>query len=206
MGVPVWAIIDTNCDPRLVEYPIPGNDDAIKSIDLFMSVLVQAFSNTQTSAQLIGRRNDYHSRVDQIRRQTEAEEDRKRRETEYEVARLKAMKEGKTIEMPKSAQSSEGKVFRVVRQEGSSDTQRTVRVGVPKKVEKEVEKKEAKKAEVKVVAKKTLAKKPVAKKISKGAAKKASPAKKSSRTTSKTVRVKKKAGKTKKTEAAAKKK
>jgi small subunit ribosomal protein S2 len=35
LGIPVVAPLDTNCDPDLVDYPIPGNDDAIRSIQLF---------------------------------------------------------------------------------------------------------------------------------------------------------------------------
>lgn len=34
MGVPIVALVDTDCDPSLVDYPIPGNDDAIRSIRL----------------------------------------------------------------------------------------------------------------------------------------------------------------------------
>ena len=34
-AIPVVAIVDTNCDPELIDYPIPGNDDAIRSIRLF---------------------------------------------------------------------------------------------------------------------------------------------------------------------------
>jgi len=34
LGIPIVALIDTNCDPDLITYPIPGNDDAIKSIRL----------------------------------------------------------------------------------------------------------------------------------------------------------------------------
>jgi small subunit ribosomal protein S2 len=35
LGIPVVAIVDTNCDPDPVDYPIPGNDDAIRAIKLF---------------------------------------------------------------------------------------------------------------------------------------------------------------------------
>ena len=35
LGIPVVAPLDTNCDPDMVDYPIPGNDDAIRSIQLF---------------------------------------------------------------------------------------------------------------------------------------------------------------------------
>ena len=42
LGVPIIAMIDTNCDPDLVDFPIPANDDAIKSIDLAASVISTA--------------------------------------------------------------------------------------------------------------------------------------------------------------------
>ena len=35
LGIPVIALVDTNCDPEGVDYPIPGNDDAIRSLKLF---------------------------------------------------------------------------------------------------------------------------------------------------------------------------
>src|SRR5207237_9958399 len=35
LGVPVIAIVDTNCDPDVVDYVIPGNDDALRAIRLF---------------------------------------------------------------------------------------------------------------------------------------------------------------------------
>jgi small subunit ribosomal protein S2 len=42
LGIPVIGIVDTNCDPTLVRYPIPGNDDAIRSISLFTRVVAEA--------------------------------------------------------------------------------------------------------------------------------------------------------------------
>ncbi len=42
LNIPVIALIDTNCDPDLITYPIPGNDDAIKSIKLITSLLSQS--------------------------------------------------------------------------------------------------------------------------------------------------------------------
>jgi small subunit ribosomal protein S2 len=34
LGIPIGAIVDTNCDPDMVDFPVPGNDDAIKSVQL----------------------------------------------------------------------------------------------------------------------------------------------------------------------------
>ena len=42
LGIPVIAILDTNCDPDLVDYPIPGNDDAIRSAALLTKVVASA--------------------------------------------------------------------------------------------------------------------------------------------------------------------
>src|SRR6059036_831494 len=42
LGIPVVAILDTNCDPDEVNYPIPGNDDAIRSAALLTKVVAEA--------------------------------------------------------------------------------------------------------------------------------------------------------------------
>jgi small subunit ribosomal protein S2 len=42
MGMKVIAPLDTNCDPDMVDYPIPGNDDAIRSINLFCKEMAEA--------------------------------------------------------------------------------------------------------------------------------------------------------------------
>ncbi len=42
LGIPVVAPLDTNCDPDLIDHPIPGNDDAIRSIHLFAKTMADA--------------------------------------------------------------------------------------------------------------------------------------------------------------------
>ena len=42
MGIPVTAVVDSNCNPELVDFPIPGNDDAIRSIRLIASRIADA--------------------------------------------------------------------------------------------------------------------------------------------------------------------
>jgi len=44
LGIPVIAIVDTNCDPDLVDYPIAGNDDAIRAIRIILQRLVDAIT------------------------------------------------------------------------------------------------------------------------------------------------------------------
>ena len=42
MGIPIIAVVDTNCNPEGIDYPIPGNDDAIRAISLFTSIIANA--------------------------------------------------------------------------------------------------------------------------------------------------------------------
>jgi small subunit ribosomal protein S2 len=42
LGIPIIAILDSNCDPDMVDYPIPGNDDAIRSVTLLTRVIADA--------------------------------------------------------------------------------------------------------------------------------------------------------------------
>ncbi len=44
LGIPVIAPLDTNCDPDLIDFPIPGNDDAIRSIQLFCKEMAAAIN------------------------------------------------------------------------------------------------------------------------------------------------------------------
>ncbi len=42
LGIPIVAIVDTNCDPDEIDYPIPGNDDAIRAVKLISSKMAEA--------------------------------------------------------------------------------------------------------------------------------------------------------------------
>ena len=51
LGTPVVAIVDTNCDPDLVQYPIPGNDDSVRSVRLITSQIANAILEGKGTAQ-----------------------------------------------------------------------------------------------------------------------------------------------------------
>ena len=44
LGIPVFGVVDTNCDPDLVDYVIPGNDDAVRAVKLLLGVLTNAIA------------------------------------------------------------------------------------------------------------------------------------------------------------------
>lgn len=56
LGIPVFAIVDSNCDPTIVDFPIPANDDAIKSIQTITKIIADAINEglERTTAHLEG--------------------------------------------------------------------------------------------------------------------------------------------------------
>ncbi len=81
LGIPVVAPLDTNCDPDLITYPIPGNDDAIRSIQLFCKEFAAAINegkaiaeggvDAETEAKLASEENEAENEVSE---ETEANE------------------------------------------------------------------------------------------------------------------------------------
>jgi small subunit ribosomal protein S2 len=47
LKIPVVALVDTNCDPDLVNYPVPANDDAIRSVRMILSVIGQTVTQAR---------------------------------------------------------------------------------------------------------------------------------------------------------------
>lgn len=50
LGIPIISILDTNCDPDLVDIPIPGNDDAVRSIKIILKSLTDSIISGKSSA------------------------------------------------------------------------------------------------------------------------------------------------------------
>lgn len=51
LNIPVFAIVDTNCDPDLIDYPVPGNDDSSKSIGLITKTVIDAITEANSEKQ-----------------------------------------------------------------------------------------------------------------------------------------------------------
>ena len=60
MHIPIVAIVDTNCNPEGIDFPIPGNDDAIRAISLFTSIIANAVieSDNEQGLKIIETLND----------------------------------------------------------------------------------------------------------------------------------------------------
>ena len=49
MGIPIIAILDTNSNPEGIDFPIPGNDDARRSIDLYCNLMKDTINDAKTN-------------------------------------------------------------------------------------------------------------------------------------------------------------
>lgn len=54
LRIPIFAVVDTNCNPDEIDYPIPGNDDAIRAIALFLDVMSRAIVEGRSGGQIEG--------------------------------------------------------------------------------------------------------------------------------------------------------
>jgi small subunit ribosomal protein S2 len=93
--IPVVALLDTNCDPTNITFPIPANDDSLKSISIFVELFGKALDGSKTSAQLIQTRTSHVTSLENQKAIFAAEVERVRAMEEAEKERVKALKQGK---------------------------------------------------------------------------------------------------------------
>ncbi len=109
LGIPIVALVDTNCNPRPVEYVIPGNDDAIRSCELVVRTLGEAILESATAFQAA---EEARRKREEEERKRREEEERKRREAEEaqkaKEAAAKAEAEAKAKAEAEAAKSAEG--------------------------------------------------------------------------------------------------
>ena len=97
LNIPVFGVVDTNCDPDMVDYVIPGNDDAVRSVKLMLGVLTNAI------AEVIGKEViDYLTDDDKAKAEKKAKKAEAVQETEVkEPVVEEEVKEEKTEEVLK---------------------------------------------------------------------------------------------------------
>jgi small subunit ribosomal protein S2 len=83
LGLPIIALVDTNVDPDPVSFPIPGNDDAIRSCELVIGTIGSAIEQAATGY----RAEEERRRAEEEERRRREEEERQRREAEEQAKR-----------------------------------------------------------------------------------------------------------------------
>ena len=86
LGIPIIAIVDTNCDPELVDYAIPGNDDSSKAINIYLEYLCAAYAQGVSEAEP----DAPMAPKDQLKVKIEEKPSRRRRSRRSESGKAKA--------------------------------------------------------------------------------------------------------------------
>ena len=154
LGIPVVGVVDSNCSPDLVDYVIPGNDDAIRAVSLYTSFMAEAVLDGKASLPEVALSDDEFIELDEDGKPT------KRNVKKNKISDKISSKKVKITSVKKSkiAQTSEKDTETL-----SKDSEENSQIEIAKKkvAKKKVTKKKVTK---KKVAKKKVAKKKVAKK------------------------------------------
>lgn len=90
LGIPVFGIVDTNCDPDMVDYVIPGNDDAVRAVKLLIGVLTNAIAEVNGNEVI-----DFVSEEDKAKAEKKAQKKEAKVEIKEEVKEEKVVEEAK---------------------------------------------------------------------------------------------------------------
>ncbi|NOX67459.1 MAG: 30S ribosomal protein S2 [Chlorobi bacterium] len=163
LHIPVFAIVDTNCDPDHIDYVIPANDDAGRSIELIVGVMADAVMSGNTKAQEL--KAEKVAEDERIKKEREKESAEDGKEGKPKVRRVRfdsktGKKVTKTTKKPekeeskeesksKEAKVEETKEAPVVEEAASTEEKTSKQEAVVEKEEPKAEVKEEPKAEVK---------------------------------------------------------
>ena len=145
LNIPVFGVVDTNCDPDMVDYVIPGNDDAVRSVKLMIGVLTNAIAEVNGNEMI-----DYLTEEDKNKAAGKGKKDDDVNEfvesIEKETVKIEKEDKEEKTEEPKKVEK------KVEKKENKKEEKKVEeKVEEPKKeekkVEKKAEKKEAKKEE-----------------------------------------------------------
>ncbi len=98
LGIPVFGVVDTNCDPDMVDYVIPGNDDAVRSVKLLIGALTNAIAEVNGNEII-----DYISEEDK----SKAEKHSTKKDSKEEVKSSVEEKREEPVEEKKTAEVKE---------------------------------------------------------------------------------------------------
>ena len=97
LGIKVFGVVDTNCDPDMVDYVIPGNDDAVRSVKLMIGVLTNAIAEVNGNEMI-----DYITEEDRVKETKKQDKKEKPAKKEQVKAEKKEVKESTTSDVEKA--------------------------------------------------------------------------------------------------------
>ena len=109
LGIPVFGIVDTNCDPDMVDYVIPGNDDAVRSVKLLIGVLTNAIAEVNGNEVLDFISEEDKGKTEEVKESKEVKKSSPVSEEKEEVKEETVEKEEKVVEEAKKEEKKETK-------------------------------------------------------------------------------------------------
>lgn len=100
LGIPVFGIVDTNCDPDMVDYVIPGNDDAVRSVKLLIGALTNAIAEVNGNEVIDYISEDEKAKPEKTEKQQEVKEEvvsAKESEVKEKVEKVEVKEETKEV-------------------------------------------------------------------------------------------------------------
>ena len=113
LNIPVFAIVDTNCDPDEIDYIIPANDDAVKTVELITSAMADAI--LEGEAKLKEKRAEEAAERERVKKEREKEKEEEKKKIESERAARKAEKEKAAQEKKEAEESADEKKVETVK-------------------------------------------------------------------------------------------
>ncbi len=101
LNIPVFGVVDTNCDPDMVDYVIPGNDDAVRSVKLMLGVLTNAIAEVNGNEMI-----DFLTEEDKAK----AEKKAKKQEIKEEIKEVKENTKEKKEEIKENIKATKKEV------------------------------------------------------------------------------------------------
>mgnify|MGYP004474320323 FL=1 len=101
LNIPVFGVVDTNCDPDMVDYVIPGNDDAVRSVKLMLGVLTNAIAEVNGNEMI-----DFLTEEDKAK----AEKKAKKQEIKEEIKEVKETAKEKKEEIKENIKATKKEV------------------------------------------------------------------------------------------------
>ncbi len=103
LNIPVFGVVDTNCDPDMVDYVIPGNDDAVRSVKLLIGALTNAIAEVNGNEVI-----DYVTEEDKAKKEKKEAKKEVKKETRKETKKeVKALEKKEVVEEKKEETTKE---------------------------------------------------------------------------------------------------
>ena len=138
LNIPVFAMVDTNCDPDEIDYIIPANDDAVKTVELITKSIAEAVIEGQAKLKEKKAEEAAEREKQKKEREKEKEEEKKKIEAEREAAKAEKA-EKKKVAKKESGASKDEKKEETTKDEGVSEPELNFDEKKDEKAEKETE-------------------------------------------------------------------